>query len=536
MSQHPVAFMSYVRFDDQHEDGRLTTFCERLAGEVRMQTGEKFHIFQDRNDIGWGQQWKERIEDSLNTVTFLVPIITPGFFKSPACREEFELFLQREAKLGRSDLILPVYYVECTILSDKAKREKDSMAMAIASRQYADWRELRFEPFTSPEVGKTLARMARQIVEALERGEPATLPATSPRAAAKPEASKARTKSSASQSEAETSEATAEPPRGPASKTEPYTRVVDALYRGDHATVTEALEAAKPGDRILVRPGLYKEGIVIKKPVEIIGDGELGEVVIEASGKNVVLFQATMGRIANLTLRQTGEGSWYCVDIGQGRLELEACDITSQGLSCVAIHGGADPRLRRNRVHDGKQGGVYVYENGQGTLEDNDIFANTLSGVGIETGGNPTLRRNRIHDGKQSGVHVYKNGQGVLEDNDIFANGNSGVSIKTGGNPTVRRNRIHDAKQNGIFVHQNGQGTIEENDILANAYAGLESRTGGNPTVRRNRISENGYEAIWVYEGGGGVFEDNDLRGNTRGAWDIASDCEDKVTRKGNQE
>ncbi|MDX8400009.1 MAG: hypothetical protein R8K20_07145 [Gallionellaceae bacterium] len=80
--------MSYVRFDDQHENGRLSEFCERLGGEVRIQTGEAFHIFQDSNDIGWGQQWQQRIDDSLDAVTFLVPIITPGFFKSPACRAE----------------------------------------------------------------------------------------------------------------------------------------------------------------------------------------------------------------------------------------------------------------------------------------------------------------------------------------------------------------------------------------------------------------------------------------------------------------
>ena len=119
---------------------------------------------------------------------------------------------------------------------------------------------------------------------------------------------------------------------------------------------------------------------------------------------------------------------------------------------------------------------------------------------------------------------------------DIFANALSGVEIREGGNPTLRRNRIHDGKQTGVFVHENGQGTLEENEILANAHCGVAISEGGNPVLRRNRISENGFEAIWVYEGGGGVFEDNDLRGNTKGAWDIAEDCETKVNREGNQE
>ncbi len=535
MSRHPVAFMSYVRFDDEHENGRLTEFCKQLSGEVRLQTGEKFHIFQDRNDIAWGQQWKQRIDESLDGATFLIPIITPSFFKSPPCRDEFNLFLDREKRLRRNDLILPVYYVNSSVLNDETKREADPMAKVIASRQYADWRELRFEPFTSPQLRKTLAQMATQIAEALERGKPAAPPVT-----LSAPAQTAREASSQSPTAAlpmrEAAEQPTEASLRPAQKTEPPTCVVDALHRGDHATLTDALNAAKPGDRILVRPGLYREGIVIDKTVEIIGDGPLGEVVIEATGKSAVLFQANMGRIANLTLRQAGGGRWHCVNIAQGRLDLEECDITCQSLSCVAIHGGADPRLRRNRIHDGKECGVLVYENGQGTLEDNEIMASGLAAVEIKTGGNPTLRRNHIHDGNQGGVFVHENGQGTLEDNEIAANAFAGVSIKTGGNPTLRRNRIHDGKKSGVFVYENGQGTLEDNDIVSNGEAGVEIKGGGNPTLRRNRITKNATEAVWVHDGGQGVFEDNDLRGNTKVAWNIAPDCLEKVTRKGNKE
>jgi len=327
--------MSYVRFDDQHEDGRLSQFCERLSSEVRMQLGYKFHIFQDRNDISWGQQWQERIEDSLDDVTFLVPIITPAFFNSPPCQAELERFLKREKDLGRSDLILPVYYVECWLLNDEKRWAKNPLAEVIAARQHADWRELRFEPFTAPQVGKTLAKMARHIGDALQRNEPRLPGPTQANVTAQSDAQ-------SQLPQVESREGSDTNGSAPSSKTEPRTRVVDALHRGDHATVTEALHAAKPGDRILVRPGFYKEGIVIDKPVEIIGDGQLSDVVIEASGQNVVVFKATMGRIVNLTLRQTGEGKWHGVDIVQGRLELEGCDITSQSLACVAIHGGAE--------------------------------------------------------------------------------------------------------------------------------------------------------------------------------------------------
>jgi cobaltochelatase CobT len=109
VSPSPIAFMNYVREDDTYEGGRLTELRLRLSGEVAAQCGESFPIFQDRKDIAWGEQWRERIDGSLDSVTFLIPIVTPRFFRSDACRDELDRYLKREQKLGRGDLVLPVY-------------------------------------------------------------------------------------------------------------------------------------------------------------------------------------------------------------------------------------------------------------------------------------------------------------------------------------------------------------------------------------------------------------------------------------------
>lgn len=442
MSRTALAFMSYVNEDDRHDNGWMTQFRERLSGEVRMHTGEPFDIFQDRKDIAWGQQWQERINQSLDAVTFLIPILTPAFFKSAACRDELERFLKREETLGRSDLILPVYYVNCPVLQDKAKREHDKLAQVIAARQYTDWRELRYEEFTSSQLRKAITKMAEQIDRALEQKQIG-----------------------------------------------PPTVIVNAEYQGDYATITEALKAVQPTTRILVQPGLYQEGIVINKPVEIIGDGQRDEIIIEAYGEAAVTFQADSGRIANLTLRHQTDDSlnMCCVDIVQGKLELEDCDISSDK-TCMEIHNSSVPCLRRNRIHNGKNG-IWISGNSNsmlenGVLEDNDISGNEY-GIIIE-GSNPTLRRNRIHDGK-CGVLIWPGGKGFLENNDIFNNEEEGVFISFDSNPALHCNHIHDSKGNGVIV--NGRGELEDNKIFGNSIGVMISNS-GKPTLRRNRINK----------------------------------------------
>ena len=121
-----AAFLSYARLDDEYQDGKVTEFRIRLENTVRMWTGERdFQIFQDTKDIRWGEQWSDKLGSALADVLVLIPIMTPLYFSSSACRDEYDLFLERQVSLARNDLILPVYWLDCDLLDDGQRREAD---------------------------------------------------------------------------------------------------------------------------------------------------------------------------------------------------------------------------------------------------------------------------------------------------------------------------------------------------------------------------------------------------------------------------
>ena len=433
-----AAFFSYVHDDDTHDNGRITKLRQTLEEEVRALSGEDFEIFQDYEDIHWGQKWEERLNGALDGSTFLISVVTPRYLRKEFCRKEVLRFSERENQLNRNDLLLSIYYID-TNFSDT----NDPVVSAISTHQYFDWRDLRHEPYVNPEVSKRIEKMAREIITAMKRDDLIT------------------------NKTARASEKTSIIHR-PAKRVEPPTLVVDPMpRRGDYVTITKAIEAAKAGTRILIRPGLYQEAIKLEKPLELIGDGERDDIIIETSNGSVIHFNTEFGRVSNLKLRQKGEGEFYCVDISQGRLELEDCDITSDSLSCIGIYNGADPRLRRNRIHNSARSGICIFENGRGTFENNEIYANRSAGVFIETGGDPTLRHNRIFDGRW-GIIVRSNGKGHIEDNEIFHNTYAGVDITKGGKPTIRRNRINNNKRSGIHIRDDGGGSFDDNDLRGN--------------------------------------------------------------------
>ena len=96
-----LAFFSYVQRNDEIDRWRLTDLRKQLQNEIWAQTGKPYKIFQDYENIEWGQDWKRRIKYALDASPLLIAIITPSYLESQSCEFEFEYFLQREAQLRR---------------------------------------------------------------------------------------------------------------------------------------------------------------------------------------------------------------------------------------------------------------------------------------------------------------------------------------------------------------------------------------------------------------------------------------------------
>lgn len=163
----PASFLSYAKYDDENSAGHLSQLRGALERELQGQLGDQtFRIFQDHEDLAWGQQWKQRIEQSIDGSLLLIPIISPYFFKREACRDELTRFLERESKLGRADLILPLYFIS---VPDFEATNKDVLVATVAQRQWRDWRAFRHEDLTSSEARKRIEKLAQEMYRTLTR-------------------------------------------------------------------------------------------------------------------------------------------------------------------------------------------------------------------------------------------------------------------------------------------------------------------------------------------------------------------------------
>jgi formylglycine-generating enzyme required for sulfatase activity len=179
--KNPAAFISYARRDDAAYGRRITGLRQRLQRMVAAAIGRDFEIFQDCEGIAWGQHWRSRLDEALEEALFLIPILTPSFFNSEACRAELETFLELERRSGQRDRILSLYFLNAPVYEQK----NDALAAILQERQHRDWRHLRIDPLGSAKVMRALDGLAKEIAVAIHaRQRGASPPATVPKAVA----------------------------------------------------------------------------------------------------------------------------------------------------------------------------------------------------------------------------------------------------------------------------------------------------------------------------------------------------------------
>ncbi|MCX5760320.1 MAG: right-handed parallel beta-helix repeat-containing protein [Gemmatimonadetes bacterium] len=202
------------------------------------------------------------------------------------------------------------------------------------------------------------------------------------------------------------------------------------------ATITAALAAAQPGDRVLVRAGTYREATLVVRTPRLTVQGDGWPVLDGQGAREVLVIAADDVTVRGLVLTNTGVSSL------EDRAGIRARDARN----CV---------IERNRLRDNLWG-IYLQRATDCIVRDNDIVAHgakqTESGNGIHLWYSSGARVERNHiRGHRDGIYFEFSTLGVTRDNvseqsqrygmhfmfsdscryerNIFRDNNSGVAV-----------------------------------------------------------------------------------------------------------
>lgn len=299
---------------------------------------------------------------------------------------------------------------------------------------------------------------------------------------------------------------------------------------GDFQTLTDAVRRAPAGSRLLVRPGIYNENLLIDKSLEIVGDGALEEIIVRATASSCLVLRTDTATIRNLTLRGqarmggVNDRGFFAVDILHGRPLFDGCDISSDSLACVAIHNSTSaPVIRKCFIHHGVDSGIFAFDGAQGSIEACDIAENSNIGIAITGGASTSVRDCLIHDGADAGIVIWNKATSTVENCDIYANRRANVGISDASVAVLRRCRIHDGDNTGVFAHRHGQATIEACNISSHAEAEIAVTGGGDVRLRDCQIHNGQSHGVFVHDAGRALLEGCDVFRNRASGVHVAA-------------
>lgn len=398
MTRRPSAFLAYCHADNQQDDEFVSTLREKLRGEVRTLTGEEtFDIFMDNAGIAWGQDWRERLKNELDSAVFLVPVVTPSFLRSPECRKEVLAFTEIERVRKRNDLILPLLYIDTQSITmasrDGVSEEELQVAQAVKDHQWKDWRELRHELFTSPALRRAITGVAKELKLAFERVSPAAIQSNSA------------------------------PPTD-------ANWVFDSNSEAFHSDLSVVLSKCRAGDKVVVKPGTHRvESLAISVPIELCGSGDRDKCILELNDAATLTWKANAGRIHGLTIRKKS-GTAPVVELMSPKCVINECVIEGSSGACIRLEDQATGSIKRCVLRGGEYG-VSAPHRASFDIEDCEIVSNRAAGIASWLSASLRLRKNRI-TGNGHGLWVSRDTEVTLEQNFFSRNLRGPVNAPAG--------------------------------------------------------------------------------------------------------
>jgi parallel beta-helix repeat protein len=319
-------------------------------------------------------------------------------------------------------------------------------------------------------------------------------------------------------------------------RTKAQTLVVSSSGAGQYLSIQDAITNSIDGDTINIMPGNYKERLIFKNGIKMIGiDKELCQIVWEENDHILVIENCQAGLIQNLSFNNSNKATG--VKMIKSNVNINNCrfiNSADNGLSLISESSGV---LELNSFEYNKTNGIYIDKsnpqlianicknngtngmsfgiNSKGEVKENICENNSLNGINMfGLGTTPNLRGNFCRLNSE-GIWFGAGSGGLAENNTCDNNRKSGIVLHGNGtNPIIRNNFCSENKDFGIWIGVGADGTIDGNTCNNNENSGIQVfGLGSDPTVKNNNCYSNS-NGIWVAAGARGNIDDNTCENN----------------------
>jgi len=232
---------------------------------------------------------------------------------------------------------------------------------------------------------------------------------------------------------------------------------VDQNGEGDYKTIQEAVNNAQEGSTIYVKKGEYKEVIMIKKSLNLVGEDKDSTLINPISEKNkyAICLGVPKIKLNSFSIKNGAPGLYSSgIRVISSNNEIYNCNIfdtpvgiviwssenkidgcyfwgcQDEGIAFIGTdYSACNNNIISNCIFRDNCDGIELQYSSNNTILNCDFYNNSHTGIdAIASSNNDNIIMNcRIHDNKVHGIYFSSSSENTIKDCLIFNNDNGNV-------------------------------------------------------------------------------------------------------------
>lgn len=211
-------------------------------------------------------------------------------------------------------------------------------------------------------------------------------------------------------------------------------------------SITKGAAAARPGDTVSVRGGVYNE--IVKAPVKGTASAR---ITIQSYPGEKAIIDGT-GTAASTDLVQLGNAEYA---------DFTGFEVRNSTRLGIAGWGAKNVRILNNTVTRSHRGAIYVGYSAPGTVSDITIADNIVYNSVLE---------NQLHNmngGWGQSISVQYADRATITRNRVYENDGEGIVVVSSDNVLVQANEVSDSFSVGIYLDNAQYTTVDGNFVYS---------------------------------------------------------------------